>query len=482
MKRILVNVVPEETRMALMEDDVLQEVAAERPSHSHLVGNIYNGKVQNVLPGMEAAFLDIGGRKNAFLYIGDGLPPDVAKAFPGQKRLVAGQTLPVQVVKEAAGTKGPRVTTHLALPGRTCVLMPTAAYIGLSRRLEEEDERLRLRKIAEAIVPEGMGLIVRTAAAGQSEAALAAEVRYLAGLWDSIRVKNRCQAAPALLYRDAELAIRIVRDSMTADIDALIVDDGAVYQRIRELLSFISPKLVERVQLYEEKTPLFRAYGVDEAIEALSSRVVELPSGGFLVIDRTEALTVVDVNTGKYVGRANLADTAYRMNMEAAGEILRQLRLRDIGGIIVVDFIDMEEEGQKAELLAAMREIARHDRTKTNIVGISALGLVEITRKKSRQNWESLLYSDCPCCQGRGRVESPETVGVRICRDIRRIESRSHAAFGYEIELEPKVKETIHLSGLLDALQKELAIRIELLSRPGLHPESYAITQKGNGA
>ena len=481
MKRILVNVVPEETRMALIENDVLQEVAAERPSHSHLVGNIYNGKVQNVLPGMEAAFVDIGGRKNAFLYIGDGLPPDVAKAFPGQKRLAAGQTLPVQVVKDAAGTKGPRVTTHLSLPGRTCVLMPTAAYVGLSRRIEGEEERLRLRKIAEAIVPEGMGLIVRTAAAGQSEAALAAEVRYLSGLWETVRAKSCHQAAPALLYRDAELAVRIVRDSMMADIDALIVDDEAVCRRIRELLSVLSPELTERVQLYEEKTPLFRAYRVDEAIEALSSRVVELPSGGFLVIDRTEALTVIDVNTGKYVGRANLGDTVYRMNKEAAVEILRQLRLRDIGGIIVVDFIDMEKEEQKEELLSTMREIARHDRIKTNIVGLSALGLVEITRKKSRQNWESLLYSDCPCCQGRGRVESPETVGVRICRDIRRIESRSHAAFGYEIELEPKVKEAIHLSGLLDALQKELAIQIDLIPRPGLHPESYAITQKGNG-
>lgn len=480
MKTIFVNVVPEETRMALMDGDTLEEFSVERPSHAYAVGNIYNGKVQNVLPGMEAAFLDIGGGKNAFLYIGDGLPPDVARAFPGQKRLVAGQTLPVQVVKEAVGTKGPRVTTHLSLPGRNCVLLPTAAYIALSRRIEDEEERLRLRRIAESVVPEGMGLIVRTAAAGQSEAALSADVRGLLALWESIRAKSRRKTAPALLYRDAELAVRLVRDSMTADIDRLIVDNAVAYRRIRELLALFSPALVDRVQLYEEKTPLFRAYGVDGAIEALHSRVVELPSGGFLVIDRTEALTVIDVNTGKYVGRENLADTVYRMNMEAAGEILRQLRLRDIGGIIVVDFIDMEKEGHKEALLSSMRELAHHDRTKTNIVGISALGLVEITRKKSRQNWESLLYSDCPCCQGQGRVESPETVCVRICRDIRRIESRAHAAFGYEIELAPNVKEAIRLSGRLDALQKELAVRLTLLSRPGLHPARYIIAQKGN--
>ena len=478
MKTILVNVVPEETRMVLMEGDTLEEVAVERPSHAHLVGNMYNGKVQNVLPGMEAAFVDIGGGKNAFLYIGDGLPPDVAKAFPGQRRLSTGQTIAVQVVKEAVGTKGPRVTTHLSLPGRNCVLLPTAGYIALSRRIEDEEERLRLREMAERVVPEGMGLIVRTAAAGQSEEALSAEVRYLSALWDTIRAKSRCQAAPSLLYRDAELAVRLVRDTMTADIDRLIVDHGAAYQRIRELLALLSPELSHRVQLYEEKTPIFRAYGVDGAMEALSSRVVELPSGGSLVIDRTEALTVIDVNTGKYVGRKNLADTVYRMNMEAAGEILRQLRLRDIGGIIVVDFIDMEKGEHKEALLSAMREWARLDRTKTNIVGISALGLVEITRKKARQNWETLLYSDCPCCGGRGRIASPETVGVRICRDIRRIEGRSHATFGYEIELEPKVKEALRLSGALDALQKELAVPLTLLARPGLHPERYAITQK----
>ena len=481
MQTILVNAVPEETRMALLEDGELCEIAAERPSHSHLVGNIYNGKVQNVLPGMQAAFVDIGGKKNAFLYIGDGMPPDVRRVFPGQRSICAGQTLIVQVVKDAGGKKGPRVTTHLSLPGRNLVLMPTAAYVGLSRRIEEEKERARLKAIAETIAPPGMGLIVRTAAIGQTKETLTAEVQYLTRLFASLQARSRVLSAPALLYRDAELAIRIVRDAMTAEVDRLIVDNREVYQRIRELAGDISPELLERVQLYEDKTPIFRAYQVDEAIEALSGRIVELPSGGFLVIDRTEALTVIDVNTGKYVGRENLADTVYRINMEAAGEILRQLRLRDIGGIIVVDFIDMETERQKEELLEFMRENVRHDRTKTNIVGITSLGLVEITRKKSRQNLESILYRDCPYCQGKGRIESPETVGVRICRDIRRIESRSHAAFGYEIELEPQVKESLQLSGLLDPLCEELRLHLKLTARPGLHPESYAITQLGNG-
>ena len=478
MKTILVNSMPEEVRMAIVAGGELQAIEMERASHSHLVGNLYRGRVQNVLPGMQAAFVDIGREKNAFLYIGDGMPKEAQQAVRQQK-IHIGQTLPVQIVKDAIGTKGPRATTHLTLPGRNVVLMPTAAYIGISRRIESEEERARLHEIAERICPKDMGLIIRTVAAGKTEEALAADVRYLSRLWESIQARMKLGSAPSLLYRDADLAIRMVRDSFTDEIDEVIVDDRALYQRIVELVEYASPELADRVKLYAERTPLFRKYHLEEELEKLGAREVELPSGGFIVIDKTEALTVIDVNTGKFVGKANLADTVYHTNLEAAAEILKQLRLRDIGGIIVVDFIDMEQPGQKEELLAYMREHVKSDPTKTNIVDITSLGLVEITRKKSRQNLESMIYSECPYCHGKGRVESPETVGIQISRDIRRMELASHSEDGYEVEVHELVAEELRRGRLLQPLEQEFGIRVRVMTKPGMHPENYSILQQG---
>ncbi len=478
MKTILLNSMPEEVRMAIVAGGELQAIEMERASHSHLVGNLYRGRVQNVLPGMQAAFVDIGREKNAFLYIGDGMPKEAQQAVRQQK-IHIGQTLPVQIVKDAIGTKGPRATTHLTLPGRNVVLMPTAAYIGISRRIESEEERARLHGIAERICPKDMGLIIRTVAAGKTEEALAADVRYLRRLWESIQARMKLGSAPSLLYRDADLAIRMVRDSFTDEIDEVIVDDRALYQRIVELVEYASPELADRVKLYAERTPLFRKYHLEEELEKLGAREVELPSGGFIVIDKTEALTVIDVNTGKFVGKANLADTVYHTNLEAAAEILKQLRLRDIGGIIVVDFIDMEQPGQKEELLAYMREHVKSDPTKTNIVDITSLGLVEITRKKSRQNLESMIYSECPYCHGKGRVESPETVGIQISRDIRRMELSSHSEDGYEVEVHELVAEELRRGKLLQPLEQEFGIRIRVMTKPGMHPENYSILQQG---
>ncbi|MBR6343640.1 MAG: Rne/Rng family ribonuclease [Selenomonadaceae bacterium] len=478
MKTILLNSMPEEVRMAIVAGGELQAIEMERASHSHLVGNLYRGRVQNVLPGMQAAFVDIGREKNAFLYIGDGMPKEAQQAVRQQK-IHIGQTLPVQIVKDAIGTKGPRATTHLTLPGRNVVLMPTAAYIGISRRIESEEERARLHGIAERICPKDMGLIIRTVAAGKTEEALAADVRYLRRLWESIQARMKLGSAPSLLYRDADLAIRMVRDSFTDEIDEVIVDDRALYQRIVELVEYASPELADRVKLYAERTPLFRKYHLEEELEKLGAREVELPSGGFIVIDKTEALTVIDVNTGKFVGKANLADTVYHTNLEAAAEILKQLRLRDIGGIIVVDFIDMEQPGQKEELLAYMREHVKSDPTKTNIVDITSLGLVEITRKKSRQNLESMIYSECPYCHGKGRVESPETVGIQISRDIRRMELSSHSEDGYEVEVHELVAEELRRGRLLQPLEQEFGIRVRVMTKPGMHPENYSILQQG---
>lgn len=479
MKTILVTVIPEETRMAIVEDGELDAIEFERSSHSHLVGNIYKGQVQNVLPGMQAAFLDIGTGKNAFLYIGDGLPQDAMKVLPQAQKIHIGQNLPVQIVKDAIGTKGPRATTHISLPGRNIVLMPTAAYIGMSHRITDEAERKRLHEIAERICPKNMGLIVRTVAVGKSEADLQAEADYLYKLWQSILARFKMNSRGAVnLYRDADLAIRTARDYLNDSVDAMWIDDKDVYQRIVELMKFLSPELVPRIHLYTDKTPLFKKYGMDEEIEKLRAREVELKSGGFLVIDKTEALAVIDVNTGKFVGSTKLGDTVYQTNLEAAQEIMRQLRLRDIGGIIIVDFIDMEKEEQKENLLAVMREAAKKDRTKTNIVDITSLGLVEITRKKTRQNLDSMMYSECPTCHGRGKVESPETVSIRIASAIRRMEHASHAKEGYEIEVHETVAEELRQNQLMMNVAAEFGTDIKVTAKPGMHPESYAILQQ----
>ena len=479
MKSILLNIMPEETRMAVALDGELLAVEVERASHAHLVGNIYKGRVQNVLPGMQAAFVDIGQEKNAFLYVGDGAPHDVPKHIAHAKEKIhVGQNLIVEIIKDATGTKGPRATTHLSIPGRNLVLMPTAAYTGLSRHIEDEAERNRLHALAERYAPDGMGLIVRTAAAGISEEAFASDAHYLANLWASITRKFQHAHAPALLYRDADLLVRIVRDRFGADIDELIVDDKDACERVRELVGFLSPELASRVHVYEEREPLFQKYHIEKEIENVGARIVELKSGGFLVIDKTEALTVIDVNTGKYVGKTNLGDTVYQANLEAATEILKQLRLRDIGGIIVVDFIDMDKAEQKAELLNVLRDGAKNDRAKTNIIDITALGLVEITRKKSRSNFESVVYSECPVCHGRGRIESPETVSIRISRDIRRMEHKSHAQNGYEIAVHETVAEELRQNQLMMNLAAEFGTDIKVVVQPGIHPETYTILQQ----
>ena len=476
VKSILVTVVPEETKLAILEDGKLSSIEVERATHSHLVGNIYKGQVQNVLPGMQAAFVDIGTGKNAFMYVGDGLPQDVLHTLPRPQKIHIGQQLPVQIIKDAAGSKGPRATTHITLPGRNVVLLPTAAYIGMSRRIEDEAERSRLHAIAERVCPAGMGLIIRTAAAGLTEDALREDVEYLEKLWHSLMARFKMKSRGAhLLYRDADLIIRTVRDNLTCDVDYMLLDSQAVYQRVRDFVQILAPQLAEKIRYYDSREPLFKHYGIEEELDNLGGRVVHLQSGGFLVIDKTEALTVIDVNTGRYTGSTNLGETVYHANLEAADEIMRQLRLRDIGGIIIVDFIDMEKEEQKQQLLAHLRELSRFDPTKTSIVDITSLGLVEITRKKSRQNLDSIIYSECPICRGRGRVESPETVSIRIAADIRRMEHKAHAEDGYEIEVHETVAEELRHNQLLMNLAAEFAMDIKVTAVPGMHPENYAI-------
>lgn len=430
-KEVLVNVDTTETRVAVLEDDVLVELYYERPASQRTVGNIYKGKVENVLPGMQAAFVDIGLDRNAFLYVADAAPArngedddELVTSMRGlsiKDLLKPGQEVVLQVTKDPIGTKGARVSAQVTLPGRYVVLMPTMDYVGVSRRIDSDTERERLKRMADKLRPHGMGVIVRTVAEGKQDQEIAQDLEFLARLWRKVQARTKTSGAPALLHRDLGLVYRVVRDLLTEDVQALTIDSEAEREKILELMDDVSPGMKGRVKYHDPSTrPLFDVYGLEPEIEKALKRRIWLKSGGYLVLDQTEAFTVMDVNTGKYVGSTNLEDTVYRTNMEAAREIARQLRLRDIGGIIVADFIDMESTAHRHAVLRALEEALRKDRTKTIVLGLTQLGLVEMTRKKVRQGLDDVLQRPCPYCEGRGRVVSEETTANRVKRELRR--------------------------------------------------------------
>jgi ribonuclease G len=424
IKEIIVNVGEEETRVALLENKVPVELYIEREISQRLVGNIFKGQVENVLPGMQAAFVDIGLEKNAFLYVEDALP---ARSSDTQEDsdlganisniLKSGQEILVQIIKEPIGTKGPRVTTHITLPGRYLVLMPTVDYIGISRRIESESERERLKELASRVKPGGMGVIVRTVAEGVEEEEFRQDFLLLTKLWRKILNRAVRGPVPNLVHRDLELVQRILRDVFAEDVDRLILDSRYVYEKVFDLLDVIDQRLKAKVIL-DEREDIFKDYGIEQEIEKALKRKVWLKCGGYLVVDQAEALTAVDVNTGKYVGTTNLEDTVLKTNLEAARELARQLRLRNIGGIVIVDFIDMLQESHRQEVLQLLEEEIRKDKTKTNILGITQLGLVEMTRKKVRPSLAEVIQKTCPYCDGRGKVLSEETLGINFRNQI----------------------------------------------------------------
>src|SRR5690606_5569371 len=433
-KEIVVNVGLGETRAALLEDRRLVEFYVERQEDQRVVGNIYKGRVENVLPGMQAAFVNIGLERNAFLYVDDALAYSKNGSQNGDGHvhsikdiLKEGQHIIVQVTKEPIGTKGARVVTNLTLPGRYLVLMPTVEYIGVSRRIGSERERNRLKAIAKRIRPKGMGLIVRTVAEGKSEEELLQDCRFLLGLWDRIQQRARKASPPALLYKDYDLVYRLVRDTFTPDVDKFVIDSEDEYHKTLELLDHLSPQLKNRVYLYHDGPPIFEAYGIEPDIERALQRKVWLDCGGYIVIDHTEALISIDVNTGRYTGSTNLADTALRTTLEMATENAGQLRLRDMGGIIIVDFIDMESEEHEEMVLERLEREMRKDKTRTHILGFTNLGLVEITRKKVKQDIGDFLHKTCPMCEGSGRILSEATVAHRVQRQIKKMARETDA-------------------------------------------------------
>jgi ribonuclease G len=488
-KEIIANIEAAETRVAVMEDGVLVNLFIERSEP--VAGNVYKGRVNNVLPGMEAAFVDIGLERNAFLHVADirstPLAGEEIEDWVGHgaiaDRLRTGQEILVQVTKEPMGTKGARVTTYVALPAHYLVLMPTVNYVGVSRRISSDAERKRLRQIAERIRPDGMGVIVRTAAEGADEKVLADDVAFLRQMWHRVLERARANRAPALVYQDLRLIRRIVRDLFTEEVTRFIVDSAEEYGRIADLLSSFAPHLRDRLVLHREEEPVFERYGVEREIDRALRRRVWLRSGGYLVIDRTEALTVIDVNTGKYVGKTDLASTILRTNLEAVGEIVRQITLRDIGGIILVDFIDMEKEEHRRRVLDALNEAVQRDRAKLHVIDLTSLGLVEITRKRVHQDLEEIMRIPCPYCDGRGRVLSPETVAMRVRRELRRL-ARESKAPAILVEVHPQVAGALFKDGAgwVRAVEESSGKHLRIKGRDGLHLERLNVTEADSPA
>jgi ribonuclease G len=434
MKReILISSTPQETRVAILEDDVLVELMVDRPDAERIVGDVYLGVVQAVLPGIQAAFVDIGTEKAAFLHVSD-VAADVSddedaevddrnRSYPPIQDLIQkGQKVLVQATKEPISTKGPRVTSHVSLPGRFLVFTPGSKHIGVSRKIEDREERTRLRALAREVVPDGVGgVIIRTVGEELTREVFTREFNTLHETWKKIQRRERSVRAPALIHREAKLTSGIIRDVFTAKVDALIIDRKEVYGEVRQYLEGVDPSLMSRVQLYTADVPLFDEYGVEDAIREAFQRRVELPSGGHIIIEPTEALVSIDVNTGRYTGKKDPEKTILKTNLDAAREIARQCRLRDIGGIIVCDFIDMESRASQERLVQELRQYLARDRARTRAFQVSELGLIQMTRQRVRPSLYQSLTEPCSHCGGSGRVFRPETVVRRVERAVQRV-------------------------------------------------------------
>src|SRR5579871_4675253 len=417
---ILISSDPWENRVAILEGGELAELYIER--EEKVIGSIFKGKVQNVLPGMGAAFVDIGLGRNAFLYVDDinKQPLNIGdveitqghSGFTISEKVKRGDDVLVQIVKEPRGLKGARISTNISLPGRYLILMPTGKYSGVSRKIESADERNRIKQIMKLIRPEGMATVVRTAAAGVSQAELLADLGVLIRMWHGILESYKRAPAPSLIHKDMNLVYKAARDFITPEVDRVLIDDDEEFEKVRDFMRLYGPQYVDRIEHYNSGRSLFKDFKVDEEVAKLLRPKINLPSGGSIVIETTEALTVIDVNSGKFTGGKNLEDTIVKTNIEAAAEIARQVRLRDIGGIIVCDFIDMSTEVSRNKVLATLEAGLRRDRTRTTIQSFSALGLLEFTRKRVGKDLSAQLRGPCPTCLGLGTVMSPETVAI----------------------------------------------------------------------
>ncbi len=435
-EEILINLTQREVRAALVDNGVLQEVMIERTSHRGLTGNIYKARVVRVLPGMQAAFVEMGLARTGFLHASDvlpppgTLPPEDGQELNIRNLLREGDTVLVQVVKDQLGTKGARLTTFITMPSRFLVLLPMETSIGISGRIESEAERARLKELVTGLTDSSPrhGCIVRTAAEGVADEPLRADLDFLRRLWEVVVRRAQDAPVPSLVHQDLPLPIRVLRDLANPGTRRVLIDDQAGYVALREFAATVVPELASRIEFYPGPRPVFDLYGIEGEIQKALARKVELKSGGYLVIDQTEALTSIDVNTGAFVGHRSPEDTIFRTNLEAAVAIARQLRLRNLGGIIVIDFIDMQEEAHRQQVREALSSAMHGDNARAQIAEVSPLGLVQMTRKRTRESLEHVLCEPCPSCEGRGHVKTPETVCYEIFREI----LRQHGQFSFK--------------------------------------------------
>ncbi|RJG11908.1 ribonuclease G [Pseudomonas cavernicola] len=442
-EEILINITPMESRVAVVENGVLQEVHVERTQRRGIVGNIYKGKVVRVLPGMQAAFVDIGLERAAFIHASE-ISTREGSAVESISALVhEGQSLVVQVTKDPIGSKGARLTTQLSIPSRYLVYMPRTSHVGISLRIEDEVERERLKQVvADCIAAEGIeesgGFILRTAADGAGAEEIVADIRYLRRLWEQIGTQVNTAPTPSVIYEDLSLALRTLRDLVSLRTEKLRIDSRETFQKITQFVDELMPEIADRLEHYPGERPIFDLYGVEDEIQKALERKVPLKSGGYLIIDPAEAMSTIDVNTGAFVGHRTLEETIFKTNLEAATAIARQLRLRNLGGIIIIDFIDMEDEEHQRQVLRTLEKQLERDHAKTNIIGITELGLVQMTRKRTRESLEQVLCEPCISCQGRGKLKTAETICYEIFREILR-EARAYQAEGYRVLANQKV-------------------------------------------
>ena len=551
-QKMLIESDPHQTRIAVLEDDRLTEIFVERRQHRGMVGNVYKGRVTRVLPGMQAAFVDVGLERDAFLYVSDvaadveamedqelgenaadepaareaaaaagrsapggeapaaaaeaqtitaaasghqlhplhqghqghqghPAPPSQAgqQAAPSIADLLKpGQEIIVQVVKDPLPNKGARISTHVTLPGRYLVLLPTVRHFGVSRRIDDDAERERLIGLLHQLPVAGGGLIVRTVGGGRGSEEFESDLAYLSKLWDKIRHRASKVSAPTLLHQDLDLALRVVRDLLRQEFSVLWVDGEETYERIVEFLDQVQPALVAKVKLFRQGATLFEQFGIEDQIEAALKSKVWLKSGGYIVINPTEALVAIDVNTGRFVGQRNLEDTVLQTNLEAVQEIVRQIRLRDLGGIIVIDLIDMVEPPHREQVFSSLENEIKKDRAKTKLLNISEFGLVEITRKRSRANLERLLTQPCPYCAGRGRIKSLATICLNLRKELLRLRGRmGHGEL--LLRVHPEIARALQQEerAILDELERSLEVKVLLQSDPELHHERFDVVE-----
>ncbi len=507
---IVINATREEARVALLENKIVTELYFDRKKDRGIVGNVYKGKVVKVLPGMQAAFVDISTEKAAFLYVADVMTnmddaqmmeqaeeveedalefeeateepvPVITRSKKGSSQTIEellqeGQEVVVQVSKEPIGTKGPRVTTYVSLPGRYLVYMPTVNHVGISRRIGREDERHRLKEMIHRLRKPGSGYIVRTVSDGITEEEFKQDIEFLDVVWQNILKKRDKLPAPALLHTDLDLIFRTVRDLFTKDVDRLMIDSKQEYERIKEFVGTYLPSFITRVELWDKDEPIYDAYGLEMEISKAKNRRVWLKSGGYIVIDRAEALTVIDVNTGRYVGKRDLEETILKTNLEAVKEIAYQLRLRNIGGIIIIDLIDMEKERNREKVFNALHEALIGDKARTHILKISELGLVQMSRERTREDILRILCEPCPYCEGRSYTKSPTTICYEIFREIRRIGS-SPRDKKIIIGVHPTVANLLYDEERhgVEELEREYHKKIIIKADSNLHIEQYDI-------